>query len=92
MASKKKNKKSKLSDAASRRLQTIGGPKLSPQELAHMLFHAEQSGEVERVPQDDGTFVYLLPPDKTGVRQSLKPTPEMVAAIDAYHASGHTAH
>lgn len=77
-------KKSALAAAAARKLQSIGMPKMTPHQLAHALYHAEERGEVERVPTDDGGFAFLLPPDKEGVRQQLKPTPEMIQALEGF--------
>ncbi len=84
----KKNKKSALAQAASRKLARIAGPRMSPQEIAHTLWHAEQRGEVQRVDLDDGSWGWAAPgPD--GKVQILKPTPEMLAAVDALDVEGH---
>ena len=48
MKKKPKAKKGKLAAAASKKLQSIGGPKMTPEDVAHVMFHAEQRGEVER--------------------------------------------
>lgn len=77
-------KKSALAAAASRKLQSIGVPKMTPHQLTHMLYHAEERGEVERVPTDDGAWAWLLPADKDGVRQQLKPTEEMLQALEGF--------
>ena len=79
-----KKKKSALQAAASRKLQAIGVPKMTPHELTHMLYHAEERGEVERVATDDGGWAWLLPPGTDGVRQQLKPTPEMLQALEGF--------
>jgi hypothetical protein len=76
MATKKK-KKSALAEAASRRLVTIGMPKMTPQDVAHAMYHAEERGDVERVPTEDG-WAWLLPAQGGKERQLLKPTPEML--------------
>lgn len=82
MASKK-NKPSKLAQAASRRLQRIGVRELSAQELAHAMYHAEERGEVQRVPTPDGGWAWLLP-EQNGERQQLAPTPEVLAWLERF--------
>jgi hypothetical protein len=77
-------KKSKLQEAASRRLQSLAQPKLTPDQFAHAMYHAEERGEVERVPLDDGSWAWALPSDKGGKRQVVKPTPEMLAALSRF--------
>lgn len=74
-------KKSKLQEAASRKLQTLAQPKITPDQFAHAMYHAEERGEVERVPLDDGSWAWALPVDKSGKRPIVKPTPEMLAAL-----------
>ena len=76
-------KKSKLQEAASRKLQTLAQPKITPDQFAHAMYHAEERGEVERVTLDDGSWAWALP-DKTGKRQIVKPTPEMLAALHRF--------
>lgn len=89
MAAKKK--KGALAEAAKRKLAKIAGPKMTPAEIAHALYHAEQRGEVERVPLEDGSWGWVLPgPD--GKPQLLKPTPEMLAVIAQFEAEGHAEH
>jgi len=85
----KKNKKSALTAAASRRLARIGQP--DPEEIAHAMFHAEERGEVQRVSLDDGSWAWAFP-DQDGKTQLLKPTPEMLAALARFAAEGHTHH
>lgn len=75
-------KKSKLQLAATRKLALIGAPKMSPFDIAHAMYHAEERGEVERVAQEDGSWAWLLPPNEAGERQVLPPTREMLAALD----------
>lgn len=88
MAKKKKNA---LAAAASRKLASIGGPKMSPQDVAHVLWHAEQRGEVERVPLEDGSWAWVMHgPD--GQPQMLKPTPEMLEVLDGFEREGHGEH
>jgi hypothetical protein len=87
----KKKKKSALAQAATRKLATIGGPKMSPEEVAHVLYHAEQRGEVERVPLEDGSWAWVVP-GPNGQPQMLKPTPEMLTVIHRFEAEGHVAH
>ena len=86
MASKKK-KKTALAAAASRKLAGIGGPSMSPEEMAHALYHAEERGEVERAPLEDGTWAWVLPTAKGP--QMLKPTPEMLAALARFETESH---
>jgi hypothetical protein len=92
MATKKK--KSALQEAASRRLQAIGLPKMTPHDIAHAMFHAEERGEVERVPSDDPPgWAWLLPSQNGGERQRLHPTPEMLTAMDMFaRGEGHNHH
>jgi hypothetical protein len=77
-------KKSKLQEAATRRMQALAQPKITPEQFAHAMFHAEQQGQVERVPLDDGSWAWLLPVDKTGKRPIVKPTPEMLSALNRF--------
>ena len=91
MAAKKK--KSALAAAASRKLNGIGSApaKMTPEQMAHALLHAEERGEVERVPLEDGTWGWMMQgPD--GNSQILKPTPEMLAALDRFEREGHPTH
>ncbi|HSQ64041.1 MAG TPA: hypothetical protein VLM85_12535 [Polyangiaceae bacterium] len=86
-----KKKKSALAAAASRKLAGIGGPKMSPQDVAHVLWHAEQRGEVERVPLEDGSWAWVMNgPD--GKPQMLKPTPEMLQVLEGFEREGHGEH
>jgi len=91
MAKKKpKAKKGALAAAASRKLATIGGPKMSPEEVAHVLWHAEQRGEIERVPLEDGSWAWLVPGQ--GAPQMLKPTPAMLEVVEGFEREGHGEH
>ncbi len=86
-----KKKKSALAAAASRKLAGIGGPKMSPQDVAHVLWHAEQRGEVERVSLEDGSWAWVMNgPD--GKPQMLKPTPEMLQVLEGFEREGHGEH
>ncbi len=91
---KPKAKKTKLAAAASRKLATIAGPKITPEEMAHMLYHAEQRGEVERVGLEDGSWAWVLPSQGPGqgAPQMLKPTPAMLEVIDHFEREGHGDH
>ena len=81
----KKNKKSALASAASKRLARIGAP--DPEEVAHAMFHAEERGEVQRVPLEDGSWAWgFVDPD--GQQKMLKPTPEMLAALARFERGG----
>jgi hypothetical protein len=82
MKTKPKKKTSALAAAASRRLSAIGESKMSPQDVAHSLFHAEERGDVERVTMDDGSWAWAMKPGPDGQRQILKPTPEMLAHLE----------
>jgi len=91
MANKKK-KKGALAAAASKKLASIGGPKMSAEDVAHVLWHAEQRGEVERVPLEDGSWAWMVPGGEGGQPQMLKPTPEMLAIVDRFDREGHEEH
>lgn len=82
-----KKKKSALAAAASKKLANIGGPRMSPEEIAHALFHAEERGEVERMPLEDGTWAWVVQGPKGP--QMLKPTPEMLAALARFEHEHH---
>jgi hypothetical protein len=88
-----KKKKNSLAASASKRLGRIGQApaKLTPEQMAHMLLHAEERGEVERVPLDVGSWGWMMQgPD--GKNQILKPTPEMLAALQRFETEGHPPH
>ena len=89
----KPKKKNALAAAASRRLSRIGGEgaRYTPEQIAHFMVHAEERGEAERVPLEDGTWGWQITgPD--GKLQILKPTPDMLAALDRFEVEGHPAH
>jgi hypothetical protein len=89
----KTKKKSALAAAASRKLASIGGggARYTPEQLAHFMLHAEERGEAERVPLEDGSWGWRTTmPD--GTIQVLKPTNEMLAALDRFAREGHPAH
>ncbi len=89
----KPKKKSALAAAASKRLARIGGeaPRYSPEQLAHIMLHAEERGDAERVTLEDGSWGWRMPgPD--GKLQLLMPTPEMLAALARFETEGHPAH
>lgn len=88
MASKKK-KGGALAAAASKRLSRIGAPQMTAEELAHTMFHAEENGQAERVPTEDGAWAWRVQtPD--GPRM-LKPTPEVLEALARFE-QGHDHH
>lgn len=90
---KKKRAKGALAQAASKKLASIGGPKMSPEDVAHVLWHAEQRGEVERVPLEDGSWAWVLPGQgENGQPQMLKPTPAMLEIVDRFDREGHGEH
>jgi hypothetical protein len=88
-AKKTKKKPNALAAAASRRLASVGEKKpLSDFDIAHRMFHAEEHGEVQRVPMEDGTWAWELPSDSDGQRRLLRPTPAMLDALEQF-AAGH---
>jgi hypothetical protein len=93
MAKPTKKKKSALSASASKNLARVAGtaPKMSAEQMAHMLLHAEERGEVERVTLDDGTWGWATQA-KDGKTQILKPTPEMLEALERFDRDGHPQH
>jgi hypothetical protein len=89
--SKKKKKPSALASAASRKLSQIGGAKMTPEQLAHSMMHAEEDGNAERVALDNGEWAWRVTfPD--GTTRMLKPTPEILAALERFEREGHPAH
>jgi hypothetical protein len=91
VAAKKKKKGGALAEAAKKRLSKIGPARMSPEQMAHMLMHAEERGDVQRVGLDDGSWAWaMVGPD--GKTQLLKPTPEMLAALHRFETEGHPAH
>jgi hypothetical protein len=88
----KKKRKGALAAAASKKLASIGGPKMSPEDVAHVLWHAEQRGEVERAPLEDGSWAWVLPGGEGGQPQMLKPTPAMLAIVERFEREGHGEH
>lgn len=89
---KPKPKKGKLAQAASKKLASIGGPKMTPEDVAHVMWHAEQRGEVERVPLEDGSWAWLVPGGANGQPQMLKPTPQMLDILEQFEREGHGEH
>ncbi|MEO8878024.1 MAG: hypothetical protein ABI461_20700 [Polyangiaceae bacterium] len=90
-SSAKKKKGNALASAASRKLAQIGGPKMTPEQLAHSMMHAEADGQAERLPLDDGSWAWRVTfPD--GTTRMLKPTPEILAALARFEREGHPAH
>jgi hypothetical protein len=90
MASKNK-KKSALATAASKKLQQIGGARMTPEQLAHSMMHAEEDGQAERVSLDDGSWAWRVTMPDGAVRM-LKPTPEILEALARFEREGHPAH
>jgi hypothetical protein len=90
---KNKKKPNALATAATRKLAQIGAPKMSPEQLAHAMMHAESDGRAERVPLEngDGAWAWRIQgPD--GTAQLLKPTAEILAALARFEREGHPAH
>lgn len=87
----KKKKNSALAAAASRKLGGIGAKRFTPEEIAHTMMHAEERGETERVPLEDGTWGWRITgPD--GQPRILKATPDILAALERFEREGHPAH
>jgi hypothetical protein len=86
----KRKKAGGLAAAATKRLERIGGPKMTPEQVAHALIHMEERGDAERVPLDDGTWGWRVQGPQ-GV-QILKPTAEMLAALERFQTEGHPPH
>jgi hypothetical protein len=89
---KPKKKTSPLAAAASRKLQG-DAPRYTPEQIAHLMMHAEERGEAERVPLDDEGKTWgwkMTAPD--GKVQVLKPTPEILAALERFEKEGHPSH
>jgi len=86
----KKNKKSALQMAASRKLQGLGTPKMTPEQIAHVMLHAEERGEAERITMEDGSWAWQI--NGPQGQQILKPTQEMLDALDHFATHGHPAH
>ncbi len=91
-AKTKKKKNNPLAAAASRKL-TGGAPRHTPEQIAHFMMHAEERGEAERIPLDDAPDSWgwkIAGPD--GKMQVLKPTPEILAALERFAREGHPSH
>jgi hypothetical protein len=87
---KSKKRNSALAAAASRKLAG-SGPRYTPEQVAHMMMHAEERGEAERTPLDDGSWGWRIQgPD--GQARLLKPTPEILAALERFERDGHPSH
>ncbi len=86
----KKNKKSALASAASRKLERIGVPKIDPEEFAHYMLHAEERGEATRIENEDGTWAWQV--QHEGKTQTLTPSPEVIEAFERMLHEGHPAH
>jgi hypothetical protein len=82
----KKNKKSALAVAASKKLARIGAP--DPEEVAHAMWHAEERGEVERVSLDDGSWAWAFV-DGDGQTKMIKPTEQMLMALARFERERH---
>ena len=55
------------------------------------MVHAEERGDAERVPLEDGSWGWQMQ-GPGGRIQVLKPTPEMLAALERFEREGHPAH
>ncbi len=91
VAGNSNKKKSALAQAASRRLERIGPPRMTPEQIAHFLLHAEERGEVQRVQLENGGIGWAMQgPD--GQRQILPATAEILAAFERFEREGHPPH
>ncbi len=89
---KTKKKNNPLAAAASRRLAGgASGARFTPEQVAHMMMHAEESGEAQRVELGDGSWGWQMN-GPNGTPQVLKPTPEILAALERFETEGHPAH
>jgi hypothetical protein len=89
---KPKKKNNPLAAAASRKLSG-DTPRYTPDQIAHLMMHAEERGEADRVPLDDAPDSWgwkITGPD--GKEQILKPTPEILAALERFEREGHPSH
>lgn len=89
---KSKKKNNPLAAAASRKLKGEA-IRHTPEQIAHLMMHAEERGEAERVPLDDAADSWgwkITGPD--GKAQVLKPTPEILAALERFEREGHPSH
>ena len=84
-------KKSALAQAATRRLERIGPPRMTPEQIAHYLLHAEERGEVQRVQLENGGIGWALQTPE-GRGQILPATPEILAALERFEREGHPPH
>lgn len=88
---KPKKKTNALASAATRRLMQIAAPKMTAEQVAHMMLHAEQDGQAERVELEGGEWAWRMQmPD--GSTQMLRPTPDMLEALARFDRDGHPAH
>jgi hypothetical protein len=90
MAAKKK-KGGALAAAARKKLENIGPKPMTPEDVAHAMWHMEEQGRVQRVPLEDGTWAWAFR-GQNGEPQVLKPTPEMLRVIEHFESGGHEAH
>lgn len=87
-----KNKKNALQQAASRKLAGIGPQAPSAEQVAHMMLHAEERGEVSRVSLEDGSWGWARQRDD-GQTEVLRPTREMLEALARWeHGAAHPQH
>ena len=87
----KNGKKSALQQAASKKLAGLGPKQPNAEQVAHMMLHAEERGEVSRVGLEDGTWGWAMT-GKDGETQVMRPTQEMLDALDRFASEGHPAH
>ncbi len=77
----KKNKKSALAEARTRRLERIGNAPMNVEKATFAMLAAERTGAAERVTLDDGSWGWVVR-SAEGKEQVVVPTPEMLAFLD----------
>jgi len=76
----KNGKKSALQQAASKKLAGIGPATATAEQIAHMMVHAEERGEVTRVGLEDGSWGWARRRED-GQTEVMRPTPEMLECL-----------
>ncbi len=88
----KNGKKSALQKAASKKLAGIGPAAPSAEQVAHMMLHAEERGEVSRVRLEDGSWGWARA-RQDGKTEVMRPTPEMLEYLSRWEAgAAHPTH
>jgi len=81
----KNGKKSALQQAASKKLAGIGPAAPSAEQVAHMMVHAEERGEVSRVRLEDGSWAWARRRED-GQTEIMRPTQEMLDCLARWEA------